>query len=71
MARMVAAKALQRNHLLTEILEQRKADIIQQWEGAATPEAREEAWQQKRALDLLAGAIEDGIKRAIAAVGDD
>lgn len=71
MARKMQAQNLAQNSLLTEILEQRKADIIQQWAGAATPEAREEAWQQKRALELLAGAIEDGIKRAIAAVGDD
>ncbi len=71
MARAVTAKALKNNSLLTEILEARKADIIQQWELAKTPAEREEAWQQRHALDTLAGAIEDGIKRAIAAVGDD
>ncbi len=71
MARAVQAKALKTNSLLTEILEQRKADIIQQWELAKTPAEREAAWQQRHAIDLLAGAIEDGIQRAIAAVGDD
>ena len=71
MAMAVEAKQLQLNNLLPVLLNQRKADIIQQWQSAGTVEAREEAWQALRQTELLAGAIEDGIKRAIAAVGDD
>lgn len=71
MAMMVSAKQLRQNHLLPVLIEQRKADIIQQWQAAGSVEKREEAWQALRQTELLAGAIEDGIKRAIAAVGDD
>jgi hypothetical protein len=59
------AKQLQDNQLLAEILANREAEIYGTWRNAPTPEKREEAWQALRALDLLAGAIEDGIKRAI------
>ncbi len=61
------AKQLQQNKLLPEILKARKADIIEQWQAAPTPLAREEAWQAIRQLNLLAGAIDDECKRAIAA----
>ena len=62
------AKELSQNKLLPVILQARKADIIEQWQAAPTPLAREEAWQALRQLNLLAGAIEDECKRAISAV---
>lgn len=65
MDRQTEAEALKKNQLLPEILEARKADIIQQWEMAATPQQREEAWQALHQLKLLAGAIEDGCKREL------
>jgi len=65
MARAVQAKELARNPLLTQVLEQRKSDIFQQWQSAGTVEDRENAWQALRQLELLAGAIHDAIKRAI------
>ena len=63
--RMVQAKQLKANRLLPEILASQKADIIQQWQQAGTPADREALWQAQRQLEKLAGAIEDGIKRAI------
>ena len=64
MARMTLAKSLQQNKLLPEILDKRKADIISQWRVAGTTQDREEAWQALRQLDLLAGAIDNAIRRA-------
>jgi len=37
-------------------------DLIQRWRGSTTTEQREEAWDGLRALDLLAGAIEDDLR---------
>jgi hypothetical protein len=46
-------------------LKQRETNLYETWRNASTPELREEAWQAMRQLDLLAGAIEDGIRAAI------
>lgn len=70
-ARATQARSLANNQLLQEILDQRKADIFQQWQSAGSIEGREEAWQALRQLELLAGAITDGIKRAIEDGGGD
>ena len=56
------AQQLKTNQLLWEVLETRKADIIQQWEMGSTPDQREEAWQALQQLKKLAGAIEDVIR---------
>ena len=58
----MAARQLKTNQLLPEILKHREDDLIQQWRGSATTDARETAWQALRELDLLAGAIEDAIR---------
>lgn len=60
MQQQMAAEAFK---LLATILKKREADLIQTWRGSNTTEARESAWQALRELDLLAGAIEDGIRK--------
>jgi hypothetical protein len=45
------------------ILAQREKDLIQTWRGSNQADEREQAWQGMRALDLLAGAIEDAIRK--------
>lgn len=69
-SRAIAAKNLRTNTFLRTVLESRRADIIQQWEAAGTPEAREQAWQALRSLNELAGAIENECKRAIKRADD-
>lgn len=59
------ARQLAGNQLLTQVLAQRKADIIQQWQLSESAEKREEAWQALKQTEILAGAITDEIKRAI------
>lgn len=56
------AKALKANRLLPAILEQRRNDIFERWRTATDPELREQTWFALRALDELAGAIDDGIR---------
>jgi hypothetical protein len=58
-----AAQQLKTNPLLPEILGALETDLIQRWRGSATQLEREEAWQALRQLDLLAGAIQDGIRK--------
>lgn len=65
MARAIHAKELARNPLLIQVLDQRKNDIVQRWQSCETAQGREDAWQALRQLELLAGAIQDAIKRAI------
>lgn len=59
------AKQLEQNQLLPEILKQREQDLVEMWRNAGDKEQRESAWHALRQLDLLAGAIEDGIRTAI------
>lgn len=59
------ARQLAKNQLLAQVLTQRKADIIQQWQLSESAEKREEAWQALKQTEILAGAITDEIKRAI------
>ena len=58
---MQTAAELQK--LLQTTLENREADLIQQWRGSADKKEREQTWLALRELDLLAGAIENGIKQ--------
>lgn len=52
--------------LLAEILKDREKDLIQQWRGSETIEDRERAWLALRELDILAGAIDDGLRKQFA-----
>lgn len=61
--RQRAAKGLENNQLLKEILSSREKDLIQQWRGSAEVVDREKAWTALRELDLLAGAIDDAIRK--------
>ncbi len=58
-----AANRLKNNPLLTQILRDRETDLVQKWRGSDTFEDREKAWAALRELDILAGAIEDGIRQ--------
>ena len=60
------ARELAQNSLLQRVLDQRKADILQQWQACTDAQEREVLWQAQRQLELLAGAIADAIRRAIA-----
>ena len=54
---------LQAYKLVKAIISKRETDLIQRWRGSVTPEGREQAWFGLRELDILAGAIEDGIRK--------
>jgi len=49
---------------LQAIIAGREKDLIQKWRGSNTIEARETAWLALRELDILAGAINDGIRNS-------
>ena len=61
--RETAAVKLKGNPLLKEILALREKDLIQRWRGSDTTDEREKAWAGLRELDILAGAIEDAIRK--------
>lgn len=63
------AKTLRANTFLPAVLDQQRAVIIQRWEAAHDLDTREQCWNQLQALNELAGAIDDGIKRAIERAG--
>ena len=48
--------------LLDRIVRQLETDLIQRWRASDTTEARESAWHAQRQLELIAGAIEDGLR---------
>jgi len=56
------AQELTENKLLTKILRSRKTEILQAWQQCSDPETRDQYWHAQRQLELLAGAIEDGIR---------
>lgn len=60
---LAAAARLQANELLPIIIKEREQDLIQSWRGSNTIEQRETAWRALRELDILAGAIDDGISK--------
>ena len=56
------AQELAENKLLTLILRNRTNDIVAAWRQSDNPAEREQHWHAQRQLDLLAGAIDDGIR---------
>ncbi len=61
--RPVEARQLKSNQLLRAILTERETELIQIWRLGTTPDVREHAWLALRELDILAGAIEDAIRK--------
>ncbi len=61
---MEAAKKLEGNPLLLEILTKREQVLIERWRMADNTLDRERCWHGLRQLEELAGAIEDGIRTA-------
>ena len=53
--------ALAENQLLPQILEKRRAEIIERWQYATTTEDREIQWVALQQLKELVGAIEHAI----------
>jgi len=56
------AQELAQNKLLTLILRKRTTDIIATWQQCADTKDREALWHAQHQLQLLAGAIDDGIR---------
>ena len=60
---MASETRVQAYKLLEQITKQLETDLIQRWRGSGTVEEREAAWTGLKQLELLAGAIEDGIRK--------
>lgn len=56
------AQELAQNKLLTKILTRRKNEVIAAWRQCSDPEMRDQYWHAQHQLELLAGAIQDGIR---------
>ena len=50
--------------LLEQIVTRLDEDLIQRWRLCEGTEDRESVWHSQRQLELIAGAIEDGIKNS-------
>ena len=50
------------SELLKELIAKRETELIQKWRGSFNSEEREQAWFALMELQILAGAIEDGIR---------
>ena len=56
------ATELAQNKLLTLVLTRQRQRIIEAWRQSNDPKQREQHWHAQRQLELLAGAIDDGIR---------
>ena len=57
-----AEQILQASILLKTLIKNRETDIIARWRAADDYGDRQAAWYALRELDILAGAIDDGIR---------
>ena len=58
-----AEQILQASKLLQELIATREQELIQKWRGSFNQDNREQAWFGLMELQILAGAIEDGIRK--------
>ena len=56
------AQELTENKLLTKILRNRSNEIAAAWRQCSDPTQRDQYWHAQHQLELLVGAIEDGIR---------
>jgi hypothetical protein len=70
LTRKEQAKALRKNPLLRELLDEARSDLVSEWEAADSVERREAAWHKLKALETLREHVDARTAEIIGRTGD-